>query len=67
MDSREASAGDVADAPRRSAVADLTWTRILDARRRDRRTILPMSLISLACAFAWQGWAFALAWFAGVL
>ena len=46
MDSREASAGDVADAPRRSAVADLTWTRILDARRRDRRTILPMSLIS---------------------
>ncbi len=67
MDSREASIGSVADAPRRSAVADLTWTRILDARRRDRRTILPMSLVSLAGAVAWQGWAFALAWFGGVL
>ncbi len=67
MDSREAGTGSVADAPRRSAMADLTWTRILDARRRDRRTILPMSLISLAGAFAWQGWVFAVTWFAGVL
>jgi len=42
------------------------WTRIIEARRQDRRSILPMSLVAGAGAWVWLGAPFALAWLGGV-
>jgi signal transduction histidine kinase/CheY-like chemotaxis protein len=42
------------------------WTRIIEARRQDRRSILPMSLVAAAGAWVWLGATFALAWLGGV-
>lgn len=42
--------------------AQLSWTRIIDFRRRDRLTIIPMSVLAALGAWVWLGPVFALIW-----
>jgi signal transduction histidine kinase/AmiR/NasT family two-component response regulator len=44
--------------------AQLSWTRIIAFRQRDRLAIIPMSVLAAIGAWTWLGPAFALAWFA---
>ncbi len=61
-----------ASAPLGSVVADgdfvasqLSWRRIIAFRRRDRLTIIPMSVLAAFGAWVWLGPAFAAAWLVG--
>ena len=45
--------------------AQLSWTRIIVFRQRDRLVIIPMSLLAALGAWVWLGLAFALIWFGG--
>lgn len=45
--------------------AQLSWTRIIAFRRRDRLTIIPMSVLAALGAWVWLGPVFALVWLVG--
>ncbi len=45
--------------------AQLSWTRIIAFRRRDRLTIVPMSVLAALGAWVWLGPVFALVWLVG--